>query len=70
MEINNKEELLKAIEDLQSRLAVVEDGLTKDNPSEDEPTGNEPADGGAEQSEESAEPEVESEDEIEKLLEG
>ena len=70
MEINNKEELLKAIEDLQSRLAVVEDGLTKDNPSEDEPTGDEPADGGAEQSEESAEPEVESEDEIEKLLEG
>lgn len=62
MEINNKEELLKAIEDLQSRLAIVEDGLTKEEPKEDEPT-EEPAD-------EPAEDEVESEDEIEKLLEG
>lgn len=62
MEINNKEELLKAIEDIQSRLAIVEDGLTKEEPTEDEPT-NEPADVPAED-------EVESEDEIEKLLEG
>lgn len=62
MEINNKEELLKAIEDIQSRLAIVEDGLSKDEPADDEPT-DEPA-------EESDETEVESEDEIEKLLEG
>lgn len=63
MEINNKEELLKAIEDLQSRLAIVEDGLSKDEPTDDndEPT-DEPA--------EETEAEVESEDEIEKLLEG
>lgn len=57
MEISNKEELLSVIDDLQSRLAMVEDSLTKDEPAE-EPT-DEPAD----------EPvEVESEDEIEKLL--
>ena len=65
MEINNKEELLKAIEDLQSRLAIVEDGLSKDEPAgKDEP---------AEETEakvDDAEAEVESEDEIEKLLEG
>ena len=66
MEINNKEELLKAIEDLQSRLAMVEDGLSKgdDEPTE-EPTEDEPTDGGTEEG-----AEVESEDEIEKLLEG
>lgn len=56
MEIANKEELLSIIDDLQSRLAIVEDSLTK------EPT-NEPAE---EQTDEPAE--VESEDEIEKLL--
>lgn len=65
MEINNKEELLKAIEDLQSRLAIVENDLSKDEPAdEDEP---------AEETEakvDDAEAEVESEDEIEKLLEG
>ena len=61
MEISNKEELLSVIDDLQSRLAMVEDSLTKDEPVEEpaeEPT-NEPADEPAE---------VESEDEIEKLL--
>lgn len=57
MEISNKEELLSVIDDLQSRLAMVEDSLTKDEPAE-EPT-DEPADEPAE---------VESEDEIEKLL--
>ena len=57
MEISNKEELLSVIGDLQSRLAMVEDSLTKDEPTE-EPT-DEPADEPAE---------VESEDEIEKLL--
>ena len=57
MEISNKEELLSVIDDLQSRLAMVEDSLTKDEPAE-EPT-DEPVDEPAE---------VESEDEIEKLL--
>ena len=57
MEISNKEELLSVIDDLQSRLAMVEDSITKDEPVE-EPT-DEPADEPAE---------VESEDEIEKLL--
>lgn len=60
MEINNKEELLKVIDEIQSRLSVVEDGLNKEEPAEDEPT-EEPAEEGTE---------VESEDEIEKLLEG
>lgn len=60
MEINSKDELLSVIEDLQSRLAVVEDSSSKKEPEpKDEPT-EEP------KSEESAE--VESEDEIEKLL--
>lgn len=63
MELENKAELLKVLEDIQSRLAMVEDGLSKEEPKEDEPTDDaEPA--------EPAEPEVESEDEIEKLLEG
>lgn len=61
MEISNKEELLSVISDLQSRLAMVEDSLTKDEPA-DEPT-NEPT------NEPTDEPvKVESEDEIEKLL--
>ena len=58
MEINTKDELLSAISDLQSRLALVEDNFTKEEP-KDEPD-EQP------KSEESAE--VESEDEIEKLL--
>lgn len=62
MELGNKEELVKILEDIQSRLAMVEDGLTKEEPT-DEPT-DEPADEPAEEAE------VESEDEIEKLLEG
>lgn len=62
MELGNKEELVKILEDIQSRLAMVEDGLTKEEPA-DEPT-DEPAE------EPTEEPEVESEDEIEKLLEG
>ena len=57
MEINSKDELLSVIEDLQSRLALVEDNFTKEEP-KDEPT-EEPKDEPAE---------VESEDEIEKLL--
>lgn len=58
MEINTKDELLTVIDDLQSRLALVEDKYTKEEPKD------EPAEQTA--SEESAE--VESEDEIEKLL--
>ena len=58
MEISTKDELLSVIEDLQSRLALVEDNYTKEEP-KDEPD-PQPS------SEESAE--VESEDEIEKLL--
>lgn len=58
MEINTKDELLSVIEDLQSRLALVEDNYTKEEP-KDEPA-EKPA------TEESTE--VESEDEIEKLL--
>lgn len=61
MELNNKEELLKVIDEIQSRLSVIEDGLNKEEPAEDEPT-EEPA--------EEEGTEVESEDEIEKLLEG
>ena len=62
MEINSKDELLSVIEDLQSRLSVVETAQTKP---QDEPKGEEPKDS---PSEEPKEPEVESEDEIEKLL--
>lgn len=58
MEINSKDDLLKVIEDMQSRLAVVEDSTTKKEP-EDE---KEPEDTDTETEE------VESVDEIEKLL--
>ena len=58
MEINSKDDLLKVIEDMQSRLAVVEDSTTKKEP-EDE---KEPEDTETETEE------VESVDEIEKLL--
>lgn len=59
MEINSKDELLSVIEDLQSRLAVVEDSSTKKEPEEtSEETHEEPEE----------KQEVESEDEIEKLL--
>lgn len=58
MEINSKDDLLKVIEDMQSRLALVEDSTTKKEPEEpEEPEG---ADTETE--------EVESVDEIEKLL--
>lgn len=60
MEINSKDELLSVIEDLQSRLAVVEDSTTKQETEEEtsEETHEEPEE----------KQEVESEDEIEKLL--
>lgn len=58
MEINSKDDLLKVIEDMQSRLALVEDSTTKKEP-EDE---KEPEDTETETEE------VESVDEIEKLL--
>lgn len=59
MEINSKDELLSVIEDLQSRLAVVEDSSSKKEPKPEEPKPEEPSE---------PTPEVESEDEIEKLL--
>ena len=59
MEINSKDDLLKVIEDMQSRLAVVEDSTTKKDPADEKnpknPEGNETG-------------EVESVDGIEKLL--
>ena len=59
MEINTKDELLSVIENLQSRLAVVEDSTTKQEPEEtSQETHEEPEE----------KQEVESEDEIEKLL--
>ena len=58
MECNTKEELLSIIDDMQSRLAMLEDSLTKEEP-KDEPA-DEPVDEPAD--------DVESEDEIEKLL--
>lgn len=61
MEINKKDELVSIIEDLQSRLAVVEDTCKKPEPkSEEEDKPKEP--------ETDNSSEVESEDEIEKLL--
>ena len=59
MEINSKDELLSVIEDLQSRLAVVEDSSTKKEQEPEEPKQEEPSE---------EKQEVESEDEIEKLL--
>jgi hypothetical protein len=60
MEINSKDELLKVIEDMQSRLAVVEDSTTKKEP--------EDAEGPSDTATSTEEEEVESVDEIEKLL--
>lgn len=63
MSLNTREELEQLLEDIQSRLSVVETAQTKP---QDEPKGKEPKD---EPSEElTKEPKVESEDEIEKLL--
>ena len=60
MENNSKDELLSVIEDLQSRLAVVEAALSRQEPEDEtsEETHEEHDD----------KQEVESEDEIEKLL--
>lgn len=60
MDINTKDELLSIIQDLQSRLAVVEDADKKPEPEQEE---NDPK-----PEEEKDNNEVESEDEIEKLL--
>lgn len=62
MEINSKDDLLKVIEDMQSRLAVVEDSTTKKDPA-DEKDPKDPKD-----PEDAETEEVESVDEIEKLL--
>ena len=63
MSLNTREELEQLLEDIQSRLSVVETAQTKP---QDEPKGEEPKDESSE--EPTKEPEVESEDEIEKLL--
>ena len=63
MSLNTREELEQLLEDIQSRLSVVETAQTKP---QDEPKGEEPKDSPSE--EPAKEPEVESEDEIEKLL--
>ena len=62
MSLNTRDELEQLLEDIQSRLSVIETAQTKP---QDEPKGEEPKDL---PSEEPKEPEVESEDEIEKLL--
>ena len=63
MSLNTREELEQLLEDIQSRLSVVETAQTKP---QDEPKGEQPKDESSE--EPTKEPEVESEDEIEKLL--
>lgn len=63
MSLSTREELEQLLEDIQSRLSVVETAQTKP---QDEPKGEEPKDAPSE--EPTKEPEVESEDEIEKLL--
>ena len=63
MSLNTRDELEQLLEDIQSRLSVVETAQTKP---QDEPKGEEPKDSPSE--EPAKETEVESEDEIEKLL--
>ena len=63
MSLNTREELEQLLEDIQSRLSVVETAQTKP---QDEPKGEEPKDESSK--EPTKETEVESEDEIEKLL--
>ena len=63
MSLNTRDELEQLLEDIQSRLSVVETAQTKP---QDKPKGEEPKDEPSE--EPTKEPEVESEDEIEKLL--
>lgn len=63
MSLNTRDELEQLLEDIQSRLSVVETAQTKP---QDKPKGEEVKDESPEES--TKEPEVESEDEIEKLL--
>ena len=63
MSLNTREELEQLLEDIQSRLSVVETAQTKP---QEAPKGEEPKPTPSEES--TKEPEVESEDEIEKLL--
>lgn len=63
MSLNTRDELEQLLEDIQSRLSVVETAQTKP---QDKPKGEEAKDESPEES--TKEPEVESEDEIEKLL--
>lgn len=60
MPIETKDELEQVLEDIKSRLSVIETAQTK--PKDNEPKDDEP------KSEEETESQVESEDEIEKLL--
>lgn len=63
MSLNTREELEQLLEDIQSRLSVVETAQTKP---QEEPKGEEPKPTPSEDS--PKEPEVESEDEIAKIL--
>ena len=63
MSLNTRDELEQLLEDIQSRLSVIETAQTKP---QDEPKGEEPKDESSK--EPTKETEVESEDEIEKLL--
>ena len=63
MSLNTRDELEQLLEDIQSRLSVVETAQTKP---QDEPKSEEPK--GESSEEPTKETEVESEDEIEKLL--
>ena len=63
MSLNTRDELEQLLEDIQSRLSVVETAQTKP---QDKPKGEEAKDESPEES--TKEPKVESEDEIEKLL--
>ena len=64
MSLNTREELEQLLEDIQSRLSVIETSQTKP---QDEPKGEESKDE-PKQEPSSEETEVETEDEIEKLL--
>lgn len=57
MELNSKDELLSTLDEILSRLSVIEQSTTQETESEE-----------AESEETEKEPEVESVDEIEKLL--
>ena len=65
MSLNTREELEQLLEDIQSRLSVIETAQTKP---QDEPKGEESKDEPKQEESSEETQEVESEDEIEKLL--